>query len=128
MANSETRKQSVALSIAGFDPTGGAGVIADVKTFTALNCYGLAVVTAITTQNTNGVRSVTPLDAKLVVDQLEALFDDISIDAVKLGMLATQDIALAVAELLKRHRPEFIVLDTPIRSTSGHLLFTPEAV
>jgi hydroxymethylpyrimidine/phosphomethylpyrimidine kinase len=118
----------VALSIAGFDPTCGAGVVADVKTFAALDCYGLAVPTAITVQNTMGVRSVSPLSPELVTDQLQALFDDISIDAVKIGMLATSEIVLAVADFLARNRPRYIVLDTPLYSSSGHSLIAAEAI
>jgi hydroxymethylpyrimidine/phosphomethylpyrimidine kinase len=118
----------VALTIAGFDPTGGAGVIADVKTFAALDCYGLAVPTAITVQNTVGVRSVSPLAPALIIEQLQALFDDIHIDAVKIGMLATSEIALAVADFLSRNRPRHIVLDTPLYSSSGHSLLASEAI
>jgi hydroxymethylpyrimidine/phosphomethylpyrimidine kinase len=118
----------VALSIAGFDPTGGAGVIADVKTFAALECYGLAAVTAITVQNTVGVHSVEPLAPQLIIDQLQALFDDIKIDAVKIGMLATSEITLALSDFLSQKMPPFIVIDTPFRASSGHPLLDSEAV
>src|SRR5438552_642945 len=118
----------VALTIAGFDPTGGAGVVADVKTFEALDCYGLAVVTAITAQNTVGVRSVSPLAPEVIIGQLQALFDDIAIDAVKIGMLATVDIASVLAEFLASNRPPYVVLDTLLYSSSGHQLLAPEAI
>ncbi|MEW6730397.1 MAG: bifunctional hydroxymethylpyrimidine kinase/phosphomethylpyrimidine kinase [Acidobacteriota bacterium] len=117
----------IALTIAGFDGTGGAGVVADVKTFTALGCYGLAVVTAITVQNTVAVRTVTPLTATLIIEQLETLYEDINIDAVKIGMLANSEIALAVANYLAQKQPRFIVLDTLLDSSSGFPLLTPEA-
>src|SRR5262249_47712841 len=120
--------KNAALTIAGFDPTGGAGIVADVKTFTALDCYGLSAITAITVQNSLGVKSCEPLDARLVVAQLTALFEDMKIDAVKIGMLATADTALAVAEFLASKGPLITVLDTPFRSSSGHPLLDADGV
>jgi hydroxymethylpyrimidine/phosphomethylpyrimidine kinase len=120
-------RSPIALSIAGFDPTGGAGVIADVKTFHALGCHGLAVVTAITAQNSLGVFNVEPLKATLALAQLQALFDDFPIDAIKIGMLASAEIAQATANFLNTTRPQYIVLDPLIYSSSGYPLVSPAA-
>jgi len=116
------------LAIAGSDPSGGAGIQADLKTFSALGCYGMAVVTALTAQNTRGVRSVHVPPAAFVADQIDAVFDDIRVDSVKIGMLATADIANAVADGLLRHRPRIIVLDPVMVATSGHPLLAPDAI
>lgn len=115
------------LSIAGLDPSGGAGVLADVKTMSALGCYGMAALTAVTVQNTRGVSLVQPLDAGLVAAQLNALFDDIRIDAVKIGMLGEASIVRAVADVLADRRPKFVVLDPVAASTSGTPLASEEA-
>jgi len=116
------------LSIAGSDPSGGAGIQADLKTFAALGCYGMAAITALTAQNTNGVRSVHVPPANFVAAQIDAVFEDIRVDAVKIGMLANVEIADAVAEALQRHRPRHVVLDPVMVSTSGHALLTPDAI
>ena len=100
------------LSIAGVDPSGGAGVFADLKAFAALGAYGCGVVTALTAQNTRGVTGVQAPDAAFVTAQLDAVFDDIRIDAVKIGMLANASIVRAVADALRRYAPRFVVLDT----------------
>ena len=99
------------LSIAGTDPTGGAGIQADLKTFGALGAYGMAVVTAVVAQNTQAVRMVSPLTPELVQAQLEAVFEDVTVAAVKIGMVANAGIAEAIAEVLTRHRPPFVVFD-----------------
>ena len=93
------------LSIAGTDPTGGAGIQADLKTFGALGTYGMAVVTAIVAQNTRAVTQVAAQPPALVAAQLDAVFDDVRVDAVKIGMVADADIATVIAERLARHRP-----------------------
>src|SRR5438477_12463103 len=91
-----------ALTIAGSDSSGGAGVQADLRTFAALRVYGASSITAITSQNTMGVRSVHAIDARLVADQIDAVLDDLPVRAIKTGMLATASIADAVAlELAK---------------------------
>ncbi len=99
------------LSIAGTDPTGGAGIQADLKTFGALGAYGMAVVTAVVAQNTQAVRVVSPLAPELVQAQLEAAFEDVTVAAVKIGMVANAGIAEAIAGVLARHRPPFVVCD-----------------
>ena len=107
------------LSIAGTDPTGGAGIQADLKTFGALGTYGMAVVTAVVAQNTQAVRIVSPLAPELVQAQLEAVFEDVAVAAVKIGMVANAGIAEAIAEVLARHRPPFVVFD-PVMAASTH--------
>lgn len=116
------------LSIAGSDPSGGAGIQADLKTFAAFGCYGMAAVTALTAQNTLGVRGIHVPPAAFVADQIAAIFADIRVDAVKIGMLANGEIAEAVADTLQRHRPRYIVLDPVMVATSGDPLLMPEAV
>ena len=108
-----------ALSIAGSDPSGGAGIQADLKTFGALGAYGMAVVTAVVAQNTQAVRVVSPLAPELVQAQLEAVFEDVTVAAVKIGMVANAGIAEAIAEMLARHRPPFVVFD-PVMAASTH--------
>lgn len=113
----------VVLTIAGFDPSSGAGVTADIKTISAHGCYGVACVTAMTVQSTSGVLRVEPVDPVLVTDTLEELASDIPIAAVHIGMLGTAKVARAVAEFLSR-RPgkdklPNIVLDPILKSSSG---------
>ncbi len=110
------------LSIAGSDPSGGAGVQADLKTFSALGCYGMAVITALTAQNTLGVTGVHVPPAEFVAQQIDTIFADIRVDAVKIGMLASGAIAMAVADRLKAHGAKNIVLDPVLIATSGDSL------
>lgn len=116
------------LSIAGSDPSGGAGIQADLKSFSALGAYGMAVVTALTAQNTRGVRSFQVVDPSLVADQIDAVYDDIRIDAVKIGMVATAEIATVIAKRLTHHRARNIVLDPVMVAKSGDRLLAEEAV
>lgn len=116
------------LTIAGSDSGGGAGIQADLKTFSALGAYGASVITALTAQNTRGVSGVHAPDAAFVTAQLDAVFDDIRIDAVKIGMLANAAIVQAVADALRRYAPRFVVLDTVMISKSSHALLAPDAV
>jgi len=116
------------LTIAGSDSGGGAGIQADLKTFSALGAYGASVITALTAQNTRGVTGVHAPDAAFVTAQLDAVFDDIRIDAVKIGMLANAAIVHAVADALRRFAPRFVVLDTVMISKSSHALLAPDAV
>ena len=116
------------LSIAGSDPSGGAGVQADLKTFSALQCYGMAAITALTAQNTRCVTGVHAPPAAFVAAQIEAIFADVRVDAVKIGMLASPDIVVAVADSLARHRPAYIVLDPVLVATSGDSLGAPGVV
>jgi hydroxymethylpyrimidine/phosphomethylpyrimidine kinase len=116
------------LTIAGSDSGGGAGIQADLKTFSALGAYGASAITALTAQNTRGVTGVHAPDPAFVTAQLDAVFGDIRIDAVKIGMLANAPIVHAVADALRRYAPRFVVLDTVMISKSAHALLAPEAV
>lgn len=116
------------LSIAGSDPSGGAGVQADLKTIGALGGYGMAALTALTVQNTQGVRSFIALEPNFVAQQIDAIFDDIRVDAVKIGMIATAGVAEAIANRLRAYRAENIVVDPVMVATSGDALLEPDAV
>jgi len=116
------------LSIAGSDPSGGAGIQADLKTFSALGCYGMAAITALTAQNTRGVSAVHVPPVDFVVAQIDAIFNDVRVDAVKLGMLASGAIVEAVADRLRAHGARNIVLDPVLVATSGDALGAPDVV
>ncbi len=112
-----------ALSIAGSDPSGGAGVMADLKTFSALGAYGCCAFTALVAQNTQGVQSIFPVTPEFVVAQCDSVFMDVRIDAVKIGMLADTGIIKTVATVLEQYTPPFIVLDPVMVAKGGaHLL------
>jgi hydroxymethylpyrimidine/phosphomethylpyrimidine kinase len=111
-----------ALTIAGSDPSGGAGIQADLKTFAALGVYGTSAITALTVQNTRGVTRVEPVAAELVAAQIDAIVADLGADAVKLGMLANAAIVLAVADAIARHALERVVADPVMAATGGHIL------
>jgi hydroxymethylpyrimidine/phosphomethylpyrimidine kinase len=107
------------LTIAGSDSGGGAGVQADLKVITALGGYGMSVITAITAQNTLGVSRIQDIELDVVEAQIDAVFLDIGVDIVKIGMLATPEIVHTVAKALKRHGAKRIILDPVLRATSG---------
>jgi hydroxymethylpyrimidine/phosphomethylpyrimidine kinase len=109
----------VILTIAGFDPSSGAGVTADIKTIAAHECYGVACVTALTVQSTQGVRRVEPVDPRTIADSLRELASDFDIKAVHIGMLATGAVVAVVADFLEKVRLPHVVLDPVLRSTSG---------
>lgn len=115
------------LSIAGTDPTGGAGVQADLKAIAAQDGYGMAVVTALVAQNTRGVRSVHVPDAAFLREQLDAVSDDVTIDAVKTGMLGTAEVVRVVVDWLREHRPDRVVVDPVMVATSGDRLLDADA-
>ena len=117
--------EPVVLTIAGFDPSAGAGIVADLKTFAAHGCYGVAAVTAITVQNTRGVDDVHPVEAHVLKECLRALFADTSVKAVKVGMVATRANAVAIHEALEANASLPSVLDPLVRSTSGYDLIDP---
>ncbi|MFZ3619725.1 bifunctional hydroxymethylpyrimidine kinase/phosphomethylpyrimidine kinase [Leclercia barmai] len=121
-------KRINALTIAGTDPSGGAGIQADLKTFSALGAYGCSVITALVAQNTRGVQSVYRIEPDFVAAQLESVFSDVRIDTTKIGMLAETDIVEAVAEQLLRHQVKNVVLDTVMLAKSGDPLLSPSAV
>ncbi len=116
------------LSIAGSDSCGGAGLQADLKTFAAFGVDGATVVTAVTAQNTAGVRAIQTMSAAMVQAQMDAVFEGMAIGAVKLGMLANADIVATVAQQLERRRPPFVVLDPVLLATSGAPLLEAAAV
>jgi len=116
------------LTIAGFDGSGGAGIQADLKTFSALGCYGTTALTAIPVQNTMGVRSIFDIAAICVEEQIKAILDDMTMNAVKIGMLFRQDIIESVANVLTRYKAANIVLDPVMVAKSGDRLLLPEAV
>ncbi|MCD0504294.1 bifunctional hydroxymethylpyrimidine kinase/phosphomethylpyrimidine kinase [Bordetella petrii] len=117
-----------ALSIAGVDPSGGAGVLADVKAMSALGAYGCAVIAALTAQNTQGVTGIAPVPPAFVGQQIDTLFADVRIDAVKIGMLGQQPVTVVVAEKLAKWRPAHVVLDPVMVAKSGDLLLERNAV
>lgn len=118
----------VALTIAGSDPSGGAGIQADLKTFSALGAFGTSVITALTAQNTQGVTGVHVVPAAFVVEQLETLVSDVRLDAVKIGMLANAEVAAAVGGFLRAHPCPIVVLDPVMVATSGDRLVEDDAV
>lgn len=117
-----------ALTIAGSDSGGGAGIQADLKTFSALGVFGMTAITALTAQNTTGVYGVVELDPSFVARQIDVVVDDIGVDAVKTGMLANAAIVEAVAERVQAHKLERLVVDPVMVSKSGSPLLQPSAV
>lgn len=116
------------LSIAGSDPSGGAGIQADLKAIAANRAYGMAALTALTAQNTQGVSGVELVPAAFVAAQIEAVFADVRVDAVKIGMIATADIASAVADALADHRTAPVVLDPVMIAKGGAPLLADDAI
>ena len=119
---------AVALTIAGSDSGGGAGIQADLKTFSALGAYGCSVVTALTAQNTIGVQGIFAVSPEFVTRQIDSVLTDIAVDAVKIGMLGTPEITTAVAAALRRWKPRHVVLDPVMVAKSGDKLLQDEAV
>jgi len=117
-----------ALTIAGSDSGGGAGIQADLKTFSALGCYGMSVVTALTAQNTVGVTGIFAVPPAFVADQIDAVLDDIGVDAVKIGMLHSAEVIATVADRLRHHDVDVIVVDPVMVATSGDRLLEESAV
>ncbi|MEY9186163.1 hydroxymethylpyrimidine/phosphomethylpyrimidine kinase [Bradyrhizobium sp. USDA 326] len=118
----------VALTIAGSDSSGGAGIQADLKTFAALGVYGASVITALTAQNTRGVTGIHAVPAGFVAEQIDAVFSDLDIGAVKIGMVAQAASIDAIATALSRWSPRHVVLDPVMVATSGDRLLASEAV
>ncbi|MES2363652.1 MAG: bifunctional hydroxymethylpyrimidine kinase/phosphomethylpyrimidine kinase [Pseudomonadota bacterium] len=121
-------KYSRVLSIAGSDSGGGAGIQADLKTFAALGCYGMTAITALTAQNTLGVRSIHGVPPQMLLDQIDAVVEDIGVDAVKIGMLHSPEIVHAVAGAIDRHALTRVVLDPVMVATSGAVLIDNPAI
>ncbi|MEJ3651546.1 bifunctional hydroxymethylpyrimidine kinase/phosphomethylpyrimidine kinase [Actinomycetes bacterium KLBMP 9759] len=116
------------LTIAGTDPSGGAGIQADLKAFSALGTYGTSVITALVAQNTRGVVAIQRVPAEFVTTQIDVLFDDVRIDAVKIGMLDRAEVVTAVADAMRRYRPPVLVVDPVMVAKSGDRLLAAEAV
>ena len=117
-----------ALTIAGSDCSGGAGIQADLKTFSALGCYGMSVITALTAQNTQGVQSVQEIEPQFVEEQIISILQDIGVDAIKIGMLFNIPVIKAVAKCLHENRVGPVVLDPVMFAKSGDRLLQEEAV
>lgn len=118
----------VALTVAGSDSGGGAGIQADLKTFAALGVYGASAITALTAQNTEGVTGIHAVPADFVTAQIDAVFSDLGVGAVKIGMVAQAAGIDAIAAALSRWKPRYIVLDPVMVATSGDRLLAAEAV
>lgn len=116
------------LSIAGSDPSGGAGIQADLKAFAARGVFGMAALTALTVQNTQGVSGIHLVPPQFVADQIAAVFADVRVDAVKIGMIANAGIAAAVADALEPHAGVPVVLDPVMIAKGGATLLDPEAI
>ena len=116
------------LTIAGVDPSGGAGVLADIKAISALGGFGCGVIAALTAQNTQAVTGVCPVPASFVKEQLDTLFADVRIDAVKIGMLSDENVIAEVADALEKYQPRFVVLDPVMVAKSGDRLLPENCV
>ena len=116
------------LSIAGSDSGGGAGIQADLKTFSALGCYGMTAITALTAQNTQGVRGIHGVPPEFLAAQLDAVLEDIGADAVKIGMLHAPEIVRVVAQAIRKYKLKHVVLDPVMVATSGDRLIAEETV
>jgi hydroxymethylpyrimidine/phosphomethylpyrimidine kinase len=119
---------AIALTIAGSDSSGGAGIEADLKTFSAFGVYGACVITALTAQNTRGVFGIHEVPADFIAAQMDAVFSDLDVGAVKIGMLANAPAIDAVAAGLERHRARNVVLDPVMMASSGDRLLSGDAV
>ncbi|GJL80145.1 MAG: hydroxymethylpyrimidine/phosphomethylpyrimidine kinase [Nitrospinaceae bacterium] len=124
----EEKKYFRALTIAGSDNSGGAGIQADLKTFSALGCYGTSVITALTAQNTCGVRGIQEIPSEFVVQQIQTIVDDVGVDAVKTGMLFNSPIILAVAGYLRENPVSSLVVDPVMFAKSGDRLLLKDAI
>lgn len=121
-------KYPVVLTIAGSDSSGGAGIQADIKTMTVLKCYAVSVITAITAQNTTGVQDIFPVPKNFIEKQLDSVFRDLKIDAVKIGMLHNADVIEIVTNKLTEYSTSNIILDPVMASTSGEGLMEEDAI
>ncbi len=122
------RKYKTALTIAGSDTSCGAGIQADLKTFAALDCYGMSVITALTAQNTTGVKSVYEIPVRFIAKQIDALFEDIDIDAVKIGMVQNEEIIKTISRRLRFHNARNIVVDPVMIAKGGKRLLRTSAI
>ena len=121
-------KQKICLTIAGLDPSGGAGIIADIKTFSAFGCFATAAIASITFQNTTGVFGAVHQNAETMRGQVEPVLEDFEIAAVKTGMLPTREVIEETARLIQTNRLTNVVVDPVVRSTSGFDLIDNDAL
>ncbi len=121
-------KPKICLTIAGLDPSGGAGIIADIKTFTAFGCFAAAAVASLTFQNTTGVFGTVHQTAETVRGQVKPILDDFKVDALKTGMLPTQEVIEEIARIVAKNNLKNFVVDPVVRSTSGFDLITDAAL
>jgi hydroxymethylpyrimidine/phosphomethylpyrimidine kinase len=128
MTIERVRQYPRVLSIAGSDSGGGAGIQADLKTFSALGCFGMTAITALTAQNTCGVRAIHGVPPEMLRDQIDAVLEDIGVDAVKVGMLHSPEIVLTVAQAIDRHHLAQVVFDPVMVATSGAKLINDPAI
>lgn len=128
MIKTESQKTKICLTIAGVDPSGGAGIIADIKTFSAFGCFATAAIASLTFQNTQGVFGAENQTAETVRRQIEPILDDFAVDALKTGMLPTREIIEEVARIVKVNDLKNFVVDPVVRSTSGFDLIDDEAL
>ncbi len=126
--NGKTMTTPIAVTIAGSDSSGGAGIQADLKTFSALGVYGASVIAALTAQNTTSVAAVHAVPPDFVAAQMDAVFSDLAVGAVKVGMLGDADVIAAVAAALDRHQQTNVVLDPVMVASSGRRLLAPDAI
>ena len=126
--NTARYRYPTGITIAGSDSCGGAGIQADLKTFSALGVYGMSVITAITAQNTKKICGIQAVDAEVIKNQIDLLFEDFEVDAVKIGMVYRAETVSILADALHRYRPRWIVLDPVLISTSGNQLLEDAAV
>ena len=121
-------KMKTALTIAGSDCSGGAGIQADLKTMTMNGVYAMSAITALTAQNTTGVRGVEEATPEFLAQQIDAVFEDIRPDAVKIGMVSSSELIKTIADRLKYHKAQNIVVDTVMVATSGARLISEDAI
>ncbi len=124
----KTKKYHCVATIAGSDPSGGAGIQADIKTISALGCYAASIITALTAQNTQGVQGILEIPADFIQQQIDAVFSDLDIKAVKIGMLYSKKIIDIVATALKKYKPAYSIVDPVMIAKSGHHLLEPDTV
>lgn len=117
-----------ALTIAGSDCSGGAGIQADLKTFSANGVFGMSVIVSVVAENTSRVISVEDISSEMIKNQIDAVFEDIEVDAVKVGMLSSKICMKAVAEKLRQYKPKYTVIDPVMVAKGGHALMKPEAL
>ena len=122
------KKYPKVLSIAGSDCSGGAGIQADLKTFTVFGCYGATVLTTLTAQNTTGVQDIFPIDPEFIGKQIDSVLSDIQIDTIKIGMLYDSKIISIVAEKIKQYNFKKVILDPVMVATSGDRLLKEDAI